>query len=25
VAWQRIVPRLRGKLWSDTLFALLTK
>lgn len=25
VVWQRIVPRLRGKLWSDTLFALLTK
>ncbi|HEX6183910.1 MAG TPA: class I SAM-dependent methyltransferase [Pyrinomonadaceae bacterium] len=25
VAWQRVVPRLRGKLWSDTLFALLTK
>ena len=25
VAWQRIVPRLRGKLWSDTLFALLTR
>lgn len=25
VEWQRIVPRLRGKLWSDTLFALLTK
>jgi SAM-dependent methyltransferase len=25
VAWQRVLPRLRGKLWSDTLFALLTK
>jgi SAM-dependent methyltransferase len=25
MAWQRIVPTLRGKLWSDTLFALLTK
>ena len=23
--WQRIVPRLKGRLWSDTLFALLTK
>jgi SAM-dependent methyltransferase len=25
VVWQRVLPRLRGKLWSDTLFALLTK
>ncbi|MFL6285997.1 MAG: hypothetical protein ACJ74Q_22880, partial [Pyrinomonadaceae bacterium] len=25
VEWQRIFPRLRGKLWSDTLFALLTR
>lgn len=23
--WQRIVPRLKGKLWSDTMFALLIK
>lgn len=25
VYWQKIVPRLRGKLWSDTLFAMLVK
>lgn len=25
VEWQRLLPNLRGKLWSDTLFALLTK
>jgi SAM-dependent methyltransferase len=25
VEWQQIIPRLKGKLWSDTLFALLTK
>ncbi|HEX7313447.1 MAG TPA: class I SAM-dependent methyltransferase [Pyrinomonadaceae bacterium] len=25
VAWQRLLPGLKGKLWSDTLFALLTK
>lgn len=25
IYWQRVLPRLRGKLWSDTLFALLTK
>jgi len=25
INWQRMLPRLRGKLWTDTLFALLTK
>lgn len=25
VEWQRLLPNLRGKLWTDTLFALLTK
>ena len=25
IHWQRVLPSLRGKLWSDTLFAILTK